>query len=134
MVYFFHRPFFLISACGILINTLFSYIFYLTVKEEWRELFKKSNHFHWCFFKLILWPLCCKLVMTNSMLFKGQRQIVFFLKNLKWKKMPFLSLIKDHVQRFLSGKSIVDPREVTWGRKTAAKNFKLKLISLIVYS
>ena len=48
--------------------------------------------------------------------------------------MPFLSLIKDHVQRFLSGKSIVDPREVTWGRKTAAKNFKLKLISLIVYS
>ena len=72
--------------------------------------------------------------MTNSILFKGQRQILFFLKNLKRKKKPFLSLIKDHVQRFLSGKSIVDPREVTWGWKTAAKNFKLKLISLIVYS
>ena len=72
--------------------------------------------------------------MTNSMLFKDQRQIVFFLKNLKWKKMPFLCLIKDHEQRFLSGKGIVDPREVTWGRKIAAKNFKLKLISLIVYS
>ena len=37
-------------------------------------------------------------------------------------------------ERFLEWKSIVDPREVTWGRKTAAKNFKLKLISLIVYS
>ena len=48
--------------------------------------------------------------------------------------MPFLSLIKDREQRFLSGKSIVDPREVTWERKTGAKNFKLKLISLVVYS
>lgn len=37
-------------------------------------------------------------------------------------------------ERFLEWKSIVDPREVTWGRKTAAKNFRLKLISLIVYS
>lgn len=64
--------------------------------------------------------------MTNSMLFKDQRQIVFFLKNLKWKKNAFFEPNKRSRTKIFKWERYSRPKGGHLGQENSRKKFQIE--------